>query len=157
MIFLILLFGTLFFFMSGFLLVYLFYKKLSLSECIVYTSISSIFIITLICFLLVQFKLFNFINIIFSLSFVQVFLLIIILFKRKTLSIYYDPSFHFHFLFSILGICWRWFFRISSFKWGDGITSHIDKIIIENFLYRVLIFLSLMLVFILGCYLIIQP
>jgi len=119
--------------MSGFLLVYLFYKKLSLSECIVYTSISSIFIITLICFLLVQFKLFNFINIIFSLSFVQVFLLIIILFKRKTLSIYYDPSFHFHFLFSILGICWRWFFRISSFKWGDGITSHIDKIIIENF------------------------
>lgn len=132
MVFLNLFFGTLFFFLSGFLLVFLFYKKISLSECIVYSVIFSTFLLTFTCFLLIQFNFFNFFNIILFLSLIQIMSLICIIIKKKTFSIYYDSTFNFHFFFSIVGVFWRWFFRFPIFKWGDGITSHLDKVIIEN-------------------------
>jgi hypothetical protein len=126
-------FGTMFFFLPGFLFTYVIFKRFSLSEMISYTALFSVFASTVISFLLLKFDILSINNFIICLLILSLLFIITILFKKIKIKIFYDKSrFLFLFIFSIFGTMWRWFFRLKTFSWGDGITSHINSVIIEK-------------------------
>ncbi len=132
--FIITLLGTLFFFINGFLLTWLIFKKTSFSESISYTVIFSVAFHTILAFILVKLRLFELNLILFSTLFALILIGILIFIKKQKIQISCDKNvFPFILIFSFIGMAWRWFFKSQVFEWGDAYTYSRGFVINEIF------------------------
>jgi len=126
-------FGTILFFLPGFLITFLFLRKLSLLDLISYTIIFSASFSVMLIFLLYstgigglyQVLLFYFIS--------CIILFIAVLIRKKGLIVTKDPKLFFYLLgVSVFGTLWRWLFRIQGSRWLHNVNFSyffpIDKI-----------------------------
>lgn len=135
--FLLKLVGTFFFFIPGSLLTRILFKKTTLSEFLSYSVILSFFVSTILSLCLFKIGIFSSFSLFISIVILSVIFLLVIFLKRKKFTLLYGKKiFWLMFLFAVLGTLWRWFFRLKTNLWGDGITSHINSVVTQNLFYN---------------------
>jgi len=127
--------GTIIFFLPGVLLSYVIFKKTSFIERAAYSIIFSSIIATLLGFILILTKVLFSSYIIISMIFLNIILIFILLLMKKRYSFStgkINKTFFIIIFFTLIGFCWRLYFRLKANEWGDGITSHLDHLISDK-------------------------
>lgn len=127
--------GTLIFFLPGVLLSYVLFRKKDLIERTAYSIVLAVSAATVLGMALAKLGIFTPFFIIVGVSAMNIVLLIIVVLQNRNTEFKtgrMDTPFRLICLFSLIGLLWRLYFISKVNQWGDGIITHVERLIRDS-------------------------